>query len=731
MEAKFEVNEKNHSIVHKDPLNFKINNVLLEDIINDSKNKKQVEDLHIISKRKTKMIMDKFGQLLCIIFINPIKVKYIHGLYNSKYTDFTEENVKSTLQIDHSLNKLNIKFANFSQKVSGITYQGDYFKNKNLLNYNIGGDIIIKNTEIHYILGNNDILLTTKKEFDKNLLSSYFDKYCDYPLNNSLFYFYDSKSRQNLFDNFITLLNHDGIKTFKFTGPSGEGKSVSLLYFSRMFQNIIYLNIKLISKLFQKSEVDKYLEMILYEFNRLEFHEKKEEYKKTFEDTFKTYADKSPWELLEKLSSFLSNQKTKITLIFDQYKSKYITIKEFEKISSYLNSTFKLIICSSINNKEIGKAVADSLIKNRKKLVLLTVDNQCDIFYYMDLCPRKKFKMLFQDKNNNSRNREYKLFNYEPKYIKLLSNKKKLKDIKRHIMKKMKEHYTNLGFDQESYFFNLYSSIGKKINYDILPLNTIPLKYLNLKLGNNTFYIKYKFPFIRNIIEKKIKCIDAVDYFKKKKYNDNELYANLKGHYFEFASINNMGKLNNFFGCKIQYQITVKSIIKMEQCDEKKLEIDNEEINYQKKFIEINKNDLYSNKQNKLKNDLLMIEKNYSASNKNINYFLYHYLKKENQKIEKYFLSKKRMRNNEEKSFKKNSSKNIIKKIEKNKENDWNYYRNEKKDKEKNKNEEINEEEEENEEESENNEKKEKKNVNVIKDEIKIEGENDSPKDDK
>ena len=141
--------------------------MLLKDIIGSIKNKKQVENL-IISKGKNKMIMDKFGKLLCIIFKNPINVRYIHGLYNSKYMDFTEKNVKSTLQIDESLEKLNIKFANFTQKVSGMVYQGDYFKNKNLLSNNIGEDIIIKNSEIQYILKSNDISLADTKTFNKN-----------------------------------------------------------------------------------------------------------------------------------------------------------------------------------------------------------------------------------------------------------------------------------------------------------------------------------------------------------------------------------------------------------------------------------------------------------------------------------------------------------------------------------------------------------------------------------
>ena len=726
METKFQIDEKNQSIIHQEPLNFKINDMLLKDIIDRIKNKKKVENL-IIYKGKNKMITDKFGKLLCIIFKNPKKVKYIHGLYNSKYMDFIEKNVKSTLQIDESLEKLNIKFANFTLKISGKTYQGDYFNNKNLLNNNIGEDIIIKNSEMHYVLESNDISLGDTKIFNKNLLSSYFDKYCDYPSKKQkMFYFYDSKSRQNLFNNFITLLNNNDIKIFKFAGPSGGGKSVSLLYLSRMYKNIIYLNIKLINKLFKQTKVDEYLKMILYEFNRLDFQEKKEEHKRSFEDIFKNNSDKSPWELLEKLSSFFSNQKTKITLIFDQYKSKYITKNEFEKISSYLNSTFKLIICSSINNKEIGKAVADTLIKNRKKLVFLTVDNQCDIFYYMNLCPRKKFKLLFKDKNNKDRNKEYKLFNYEPKYIKLLANKTKFKDIESHILKKMKEHYTNLGLDEESYFFNIYTGIDKNINYDILPLNTIPFKYLNLKLENNTFSFDYKFPFIRNIIEKRIKCIDTVDYFKKKKYNDNELYANLKGHYFEFASINNICKLNNFFGCKIEYEITVKSIVKMDQCSENKIEINFEDINNHKKIIKINKDDLYIKKQNQLKNDLIIIGKNYNDSNKNINYFFYNYLTNENKKIEKYFLEKKRKRKSKEKSFTKNNYENIIKINYKNKDNDLNNYRKGKKDKEKNKNEESNEEDE-NEKESENNEKKERK--IEIQNEIKLEGENNIQED--
>ena len=218
-------------------------------------------------------------------------------------------------------------------------------------------------------------------------------------------------------------------------------------------------------------------------------------------------------------------------------------------------------------------------------------------------------------KLGKSDNYEKKLFNFEPKYIKLLNIITKEK-IREHIIQKMKEHCEKLGIDFELYIFNIYSKIGKKINYEILNLKTISLKYCKLIFEKESFTIKYKFKFIEKIIEKKIKKINTKDYFDKKKYNDSELYKALKGYFFEYASIEDLKTKKLFQDNPIKYNLQVKTIIGMEQpedginldiCSSKKIKY-GELLEYNLSLINkinINNSNLKNdNNENKTNNDM-------------------------------------------------------------------------------------------------------------------------------
>ena len=58
---------------------------------------------------------------------------------------------------------------------------------------------------------------------------------------------------------------------FKITGPSKDGKSTTLLYLSRSYFNIVYLNLETINILYQNKKIKKVLEILIYEFGRIEF----------------------------------------------------------------------------------------------------------------------------------------------------------------------------------------------------------------------------------------------------------------------------------------------------------------------------------------------------------------------------------------------------------------------------------------------------------------------------
>ena len=327
------------------------------------------------------------------------------------------------------------------------------------------------------------------------------------------------------------------------------------------------MNLKVLIKLYKENKIDEYLNILLYEFGRLDFSKvQQNNYKAEFEEKFNQNIDKSPWELLEILCNYLKDKG--IILILDQFKDKYVSTTIFEEIKKNLNPLFKIIISSSINDKDIGEKVSASIYKNKGTPKVLNFENQDDYFYYIDLINKNDLTECFVKNKTKTEIEKIKLFNFEPKYIKLL-NAKTEEDISNHIIKKMEEHSAKLGIELNFYIFNIYSKIGTQINYEILNIKTLSLKYCKLMFEKETFSIQYKFQFIENIVNKKIKEIDTQDYFIKKKYKENELYNELKGKFFEYSSILDINKKKIFFKDNpIQIILPVKTIIGMEQCED-------------------------------------------------------------------------------------------------------------------------------------------------------------------
>ena len=538
------------------PLMFQINGQTIANIISKKDHLNSLFPKGIIAKiRNGKIIIkDKFGELINIIFDPPIKVIYKNVGEENK--EFIDEEVYSLNQIESILEFYKIQKPYFMNNENINLY---YFDSKGYLIRNFYSELTIINYEKIYELKENETLLGDDNIFQKLSLSKYFDEYFVYPENEENFEFFHSKKRDDILFNIeILKINKSPekpITQFKISGPSSEGKSITLLYASRLYMNIIYLNLKVIIKSYLEKK--EYLDLLIYEFGRLQLMEND---KKSFEKIFNENCNKNPWELFEILCFFLKDKN--VILIFDQFQDKYVSQISLGVIKSYLNSQFKIIISSSINDKEIGDKIADSIYKNKGCPQILYYENQDDYFYYCDLINEEdliKMKLV-----NSDNYKKYQLFNFEPKYIKLL-NITTEEEIRKHIIQKMKEHCEKLGIDFELYIFNIYSKIGKKINYEILNLKTISLKYCKLIFEKESFTIKYKFKFIEQIIEEKIKQMNIKDYFDKKKYNDSELYKSLKGYFFEYASIKDLKTKKLFKDNPIKYNLQVKTIIGMEQ----------------------------------------------------------------------------------------------------------------------------------------------------------------------
>ena len=191
--------------------------------------------------------------------------------------------------------------------------QEDYFESKLLISENNSKEIHITCLNKEYKL-NNIEKISLENPIKKQSLSKYFEKYFIFP-NDIEFHFFQLENRKILFINLSRLINIQNITKFKITSPSGEGKSISLIYFSQKFRNIVYLNIKAIYKLYESKKVEEYVDMMIYEFQRLSFNESSDSNKTAFENLFNKNSDKSPWELLEVLSNFLKDKNVTIILI--------------------------------------------------------------------------------------------------------------------------------------------------------------------------------------------------------------------------------------------------------------------------------------------------------------------------------------------------------------------------------------------------------------------------------
>lgn len=260
-------------------------------------------------------------------------------LENNKITSPTFELGNKTK--NYASSKLYLNSVDKSITLVSIKYEYSFVENCEILNKD-----------------NNDVFI--KKE----ILSKYFDDYFMNPKNinakNVEFTYYKSRNRRDLnFQLNVFHFNQD-LSKFKITGPSNEGKSTTLLYFSLTSYNIVYLNLKYLKILYENKDYGKFLNILIYEFGRIKFTE---EQKTLFEKTFDDNKKKSYVELIEKLCLFLKKESIQATLIFDQFKAKNMHFSGYSDITSFFDPKLKIIISSATNDKDIGNEVIKTINK--------------------------------------------------------------------------------------------------------------------------------------------------------------------------------------------------------------------------------------------------------------------------------------------------------------------------------------------------------------------------------
>ena len=252
------------------------------------------------------------------------------------------------------------------------------------------------------------------------------------------FEYEQTKNRDSLISKYILkfILNQN-LRFFKFCGPSSTGKSTTLLKFSREQRGIVYLNLKAIHEFYKINRLKECYNLIIYELRRLYFSDenKKESFKKLLKE--KCW-NKNPWEIILNIIKFIPE--TSNIIIFDQFKKSYLSGNIYSQIEDFVKSSkLKLIICSSINNKDIRDEVIKTIERYKGNPTKLDDESQNYYFYFWINFFNKKVE------KDNILNPLFELFDYKPKYKYLLLNTVKIHDciteIKSKITEKIKEFF--------------------------------------------------------------------------------------------------------------------------------------------------------------------------------------------------------------------------------------------------------------------------------------------------
>ena len=451
-------------------------------------------------------------------------------------------------------------------------------KNKNFSFY-LENKKIIKNNIIPKIIKNNKITLNyyedkiDKVYFNEVYLNEENENLSPFDLSNNFYSYFPEQNtkekilyiRNNERGDIGTYINlyFDTNKIIKLTGPSGIGKSLFLLYFSRKSFHHLYLNLGALDYLNKQKEIIKLLNMIINELNRLCLDESNiKELNNFFENLTNVNID----TIIKQLINTFINSHKKIFIILDQFKEQYFY--QWNEVENLVNDDSKntslyLIICSSINDKNIKKSccsVINYCDKTKKKNDLANIKGQ--YFYISKILNKDNSTELYNDSEYDKISKDLKekiieYFDGIPKYVlKILKSKnisKEINEINKRIKKKFKNFYgTELKeIELQLKLASLKRYIGYKIPMDKFDevISNFSFKYFTLTFYNddeeinfltedskiNYFKIDYLFPYISEIVEEL--ALNSNDMFFDYSLFENHTGSTIGG-FLELIAIN-------------------------------------------------------------------------------------------------------------------------------------------------------------------------------------------------
>ena len=386
---------------------------------------------------------------------------YYQNYYSTKgYITLVDNEVKSSLHIEKFMEIYKIKTLIYeNHKYSFPSFKNELFK---CINNNKKIIFICPLDDLKFIY--NDLLLdNVPNNIEFNQLSKYSNHYFEY--SSESIHYIKTKEREEFFDNLQSFLELKNINIFKLTGPSHNGKSVTLLIYSRMYPNIIYFNLKYIMELYYKYNQD-YLKVMIYELGRAILSD---EQISKINNLFESSSFNGPWNIINYLVDLLINKK--LIFIFDQFKEKTIDFNIYSMIEKKLTESseykLKIIICSSINDGMIKSEVIKTIKKFKGNLPLFNKANEKYYYYINNLLDINQLKSISENMKNNE---YFKDFNYNPKYVYKLSNSNNcfetIKKIDSHIRDKIKENCKENNVTSEEILLYSSSNVGKELKYN-------------------------------------------------------------------------------------------------------------------------------------------------------------------------------------------------------------------------------------------------------------------------
>ena len=538
-------------------------------------------DLSSNTFEKDKKKDNENGEKYLFLFKKKIKIQLI----NKDTKQFLKElEVFSSLELENFISSEGFKISQLFLKIN------EEFRKYKEGKINLGCYISNNALEIYVSFIQDLPKLKFKDVLDKdtnykpreysNFFYDYFI-YEDKSQREDPFIYIKNDKRDLIYNNILRLREENDIKIYKITGPSSIGKSFTLFYISRILYDVIYINLKTLYN--NRNDLYKCYHIIITEFERFSY----KKYLQNLESKIKECFQKqlSPLELILSIMELLCNFKTNFVFIFDQYKKKYIIGNFNNQIMTYKN--IKIVLCSSINDKEIRNECIQSWNHNVININEFNKNLAQFYFYFDDICS-------YQQKKYNIK--LLKQFNFLPKYIKIYEESHKdnalfLDKVKSKIKTKINEYCNN---DENEYFdilVHLRYIIERE--YDISSLLDVIkyclLKFFKIEFNERTFKVKPIFSFMKHFIWTHFSENICSYYFSNNLYRRNIIENEaVKGCYFEQAVKYGLQKI-----CKYNDIITLKEIVEMKEIIDVKsyYNIDDEEDDTNENEIEISYDD--------------------------------------------------------------------------------------------------------------------------------------------